>query len=64
MVAFIIAGFVFVGTVALSGLMLFAAGMSDAPSESADKSPLWTFIIGTVLAALIAASHWLPALSW
>lgn len=63
MLAFIIAGIVFAGTVALSLLMLFAAGMSDSPSAAAGVPVTSTFIIGTVIAALIAATHWLH-MSW
>jgi hypothetical protein len=64
MVAFILAGIVFAGTLVVSALMVFAAGMSDSPSASANVPVLSTFITGTVIAALIAASHWMPHLSW
>lgn len=64
MLAFIIAGVVFAGTILLSVLMLFAAGMSDSPSASADVPVVSTFITGTIIAALIAASHWLPHVAW
>ena len=64
MVAFILAGIVFVGTLVLSALMLFAAGMSDNPTASANVPVLSTFITGAIIAVLIAASHWLPHLAW
>lgn len=59
MIAFILAGIVFVGTLAYCALMILAAGMSDSPSAAADIHPLPVFIGGTIIAALIAASHWL-----
>lgn len=43
--------------------MILGAGMSDSPSASAGVPLLSTFITGTVIAALIAASHWLH-MSW
>lgn len=59
--AFILAGLVFVVTIAISGLMLFASGMSDSPSASAEMGGqiMWVFIGGTAISALIAASHWI-----
>ena len=64
MLAFILAGIIFVGTLVVSALMIFAAGMSDSPSASANVPVLSTFITGTIIAALVAASHWLPHISW
>ena len=64
MVAFILAGIVFVATLAVSALMVFAAGMSDSPSASANVPVVSTFVTGTIIAALIAASHWMPHLAW
>lgn len=62
--AFIIAGIVFVITVLISLVMLFGAGMSDSPSAAASVPVKATFITGTVIALLIAASHWLPHIGW
>lgn len=62
--AFIVAGVIFVGTILLSLLMLFAAGMSDSPSEAENVPVISTFVTGTIIAALIAASHWLPHIGW
>lgn len=64
MVAFILAGIVFVGTLAVSALIVFAAGMSDSPSALTNVPVLSTFVTGTIISALIAASHWMPHLSW
>ncbi len=62
--AFILAGIVFVGTLLVSGLMLFAAGMSDNPSAAADVPVKSTFFIGMTCAGLIAATHWMPHIGW
>lgn len=64
MLAFIFAGIVFAGTLVVSVVMIFAAGMSDSPSAAENVPVLSTFITGTIIAGLIAASHWLPHLSW
>ena len=63
MLAFIIAGIVFVGTLVICAFIFFADMMSDAPSEPGIPF-LTPFIIGTIIAVLIAASHWLPHLGW
>lgn len=61
--AFIIAGIIFGLTLVACILMVFAAGMSDAPSQ--DSVPVVpTFIGGTIIAALVAASHWMPHINW
>lgn len=62
MAAFIIAGIVFVVTILISAFMLFAAGMSDNTSESVPVTS--TFVTGTIIAILIATSHWLPHIGW
>lgn len=59
--AFIVAGIVFVCTLGLSALMLFAQGMSDNPSATLPVLP--TFLVGTGIALAIAATHWLH-LGW
>lgn len=64
MLAFILAGLVFIGTLVVCAFMLFAAGMSDSPSAAANVPVTSTFVIGTIIAALIAASHWLPHIGW
>jgi len=64
--AFIVAGLIAVTTIAVCAVMIFAAGMSDSPSASADVGgdALRTFVIGIVIAGLVAASHWLPHIGW
>jgi hypothetical protein len=60
--AFIVAGVVFVGTLAACGMILLGDAMS--PTGTGGMSPWPTFIAGSVLAVLIAASHWLPHFGW
>lgn len=61
--AFIVAGIVFLCTLALCGLELWANAMSDAPSVQGEPiAP--TFWAGTIIAALIAATHFAPHLDW
>ena len=60
--AFIIAGLVFVGTLVLCAFMAFAAGMSTTGNSDVPVGA--TFITGTVIAALIAGSHWMPHIGW
>jgi hypothetical protein len=60
--AFIVAGVVFTITVLLSLLMLFAAGMSDQPG--AESGAGGVFVGGTILSALILATHWMPSIGW
>jgi hypothetical protein len=60
--AFILAGLVFVGAILLAGFVSFAQGMAAAPHY--DNTPRSILIGGVVLAALIAASHWLPHIGW
>lgn len=62
--AFIIAGIVALVTLVISALMLFAAGMSDSPSAAANVPVTSTFITGMIIAALIAATHWMPHIGW
>lgn len=62
--SFILAGVVALGTLALCALMAFAAGMSSNPSASAQVRVWPTFVTGMAIAALLAASHWLPHISW
>jgi hypothetical protein len=60
MIAFFLAGLIFVVTLLWCGLIIFAAGMSDAPSVDNDVSPMPWFVGGTTLAVLVALSHWCP----
>lgn len=65
MVAFILAGIVAVCTVLLALLAAFAGAMSDNPADNSDMSPVVTILgIGFGLAGLLAASHFLPHISW
>jgi hypothetical protein len=60
--AFIIAAIIAVLSLAIGLLGAFASGMSDAPGQSSGVAPIVTG--GLILAALIAASHWLPHIGW
>ena len=60
--AFILAGVVFAGTLAVCILIIFADMMSDSPSASISPTPV--FIGGTVISAFILASHWMPHIGW
>lgn len=62
--AFVVAALVALGTILVCGLMIGAASMSDAPSASEDMPIKSTFYTGMAVAALIAASHWLPHIGW
>jgi hypothetical protein len=55
-IIFIITGFVFLGTIGICILMLFAAGMSDSTDNQVPLGS--TFTIGTILSLIILASHW------
>jgi hypothetical protein len=61
--AFIIAGIVFAVTVLATVAIIFADGMSDAPSVQG-ISPWPTLIGGSVISAMIAATHWMPHIGW
>ena len=60
--AFIIAGIVFLITVAIAFVIGYAQGMADAPVY--DNTPLHVLIGGTILSILIILSHWFPHLGW
>ena len=60
MLAFILAALIFGGTILSCILMAFAAGMSDNVSAANNVPVTSTFVIGTIIAVLVAASHWLP----
>lgn len=61
--AFIFAGIVVVGTLLLALLSEFARGMTTAPSMHASK--FWPIMLtGLPIAAMIAATHWLPSVEW
>ncbi len=60
--ALILAAIVFIATVALSAVIVFADGMSDSPGTSI--SPWPTLIGGSLIAVGLAASHWLPHIGW
>lgn len=60
--AFILAGIIVVGTVALCLLILFADSMSDSPTTSVSPTPV--AVVGFILAAILAASHWMPHIGW
>jgi hypothetical protein len=62
--AFIIAGVVFVLTLVACVIILWGASMKPAPSADDTAPAKATFIGGTALSLLIAASHWLPHIGW
>lgn len=55
--AFAIAGIIFVVTLIITVFVAFANGMSDAPGATVG-SPLRILVIGTIIAVLVAASHY------
>lgn len=61
--AFIFAGIIAFVTLFLAVLSEMARGMASAPSMH--PSNFWPILIpGWLLAAVIAASHWLPHIGW
>lgn len=62
--SFIFAGIVFVGTCVACFIMVLAASMSDSPEAAANVPVRSTAVTGTIIALLIAASHWLPHIGW
>lgn len=66
--AFIVAGFIAIVTILISGCMVFAAGMSDSPSGSIDMgtNARNTFIAGMIIAVLVGVTHWVhaPTIGW
>jgi hypothetical protein len=62
--AFFFAAFVFVITLVLALFALFAFGMSDNPADNTNPAPFWIFGVGTLLAIMIATSHYGPHLGW
>lgn len=64
--AFVVAGIVAVITILITLFMLFAAGMSDAgyAARDAEHQAIGVFLTGMIIAALIAATHWLPHIGW
>jgi hypothetical protein len=59
--AFIAAGIVEAITIAIAILFLFGGGMSDNPSDNsaAAGNALMVFVIGSLLAFFIGASHFI-----
>ena len=63
--AFVLAGFIALGTVGLAAVQLMASGMSDNVDMSRSGGGfLWTLGIGLPLAGIVAATHWLPHIGW
>lgn len=61
--AFILAGIVATGAVAIALLSEFARGMASAPSMH--QSSFFPILgVGLSISALIAATHWLPNIGW
>lgn len=61
--ALIVAGIIFALALAWAVLNEMARGMAAAPSMHPNNF-WWHLIPGTVLAALVAATHWLPHIGW
>lgn len=59
MMAFVVAGIVFVVTVLAALFVMLGSGMSDNPSDNSSAGFKTTFWVGTGLALLIAGSHWI-----
>jgi hypothetical protein len=62
--AFLVAIIVFGLTLVISILVVFRYGMSDNQTLPPSTAAKTTFIVGTLIAFAIAASHWLPQLGW
>lgn len=60
--AFIIAGIVVVITILATVVYIFGNAMSDTTGQNLNPFPI--LIGGLCLAALIAATHWLPHIGW
>lgn len=61
--AFIAAGAVVVVGLCIAALQLFGASMSDA-TDQGDDGAAATAIGTVVIAGLVLATHWLPAIGW
>ena len=66
MLAFIIAGLIAFGSVVAWAFAMLAASMSDSITASSDAAATANsvLVIGLGIAALVAASHWLPHIGW
>jgi hypothetical protein len=62
MAAFIIAAIIEVVTILATVVYIFGTAMSDTTGTNANPFPI--LIGGTVIAVLVAASHWLPRIGW
>lgn len=64
--AFITAGVLLFGTLCLSGVILFAAGMSDSTAAAREVESLAkaVFVGGLLVSVVIASSHWFPHIGW
>lgn len=62
--AFIVAGIIFAATVVISIFVSYANSMSSAPSQDAVVSPGSIFVTGTILAIIVASTHWLATFGW
>jgi hypothetical protein len=61
--AYIVAGFVFAITCLVCCAIVFANGMAPAPGTN-DTPILPAFVVGAVIAVLVAATHFLPHIGW
>jgi hypothetical protein len=62
--AFVLAVFVFIATIVIAFFVAFAYGMSDNPANNKNPISIWIFLGGTILAILIALTHYGPHLGW
>lgn len=60
--AFVVAGIIAALSLALGFIGALATSMSDAPGETSGVAPI--VVCGLILAALVAASHWMPHIGW
>lgn len=60
--AFIVAGLIFAGSLAIGAIGLLADSMSDAPGKT---SGVGGYVIGgIIISILVAGTHWLPHINW
>jgi hypothetical protein len=60
--AFIIAGIAFAITIVVTVVTFGAASMSETGLDG--PNPFVPLATGTIISALIAATHWLPHIGW
>jgi hypothetical protein len=56
--SFLIAAGIFILALGAALLTAFGNGMSDAPTDNSSSGPISIVVGGTILAGLVASSHW------